>query len=94
MKLTITNEAAKWYIEEMGLVPGDSIKFFGKVYGPHGGFSFAIAKEEPTNPLMLIKEEGVNFYVEQFDEWFFNDKEVNIKMRADGYEPEYEVIVK
>ncbi|WZU01955.1 Fe-S cluster assembly protein HesB [Erysipelothrix sp. D19-032] len=87
MKLTITNEAAKWYIEEMGLVPGDSIKFFGKVYGPHGGFSFAIAKEEPTNPLMLITEEGVNFYVEQFDEWFFNDKEVNIKMRADGYEP-------
>ncbi|QIK69222.1 Fe-S cluster assembly protein HesB [Erysipelothrix sp. HDW6C] len=94
MELTVSKDAAQWYIREMDLVAGDSIKFFGKVYGPHGGFSFAIAKQEPTNPFELVTVEGINFYVEQFDEWFFADKDLHITLREDGSEPNYEVIVK
>lgn len=94
MKLTVSKEAAQWYIKELDLEPGDSIKFFGKVYGPHGGFSFAIHKQDPSDPLTLITVEGINFYVERFDEWFFADKDLDITMRDDGYEPHYEVIQK
>lgn len=94
MELTVSNDAAKWYIKEMDLKPGDSIKFFGKVYGQHGGFSFAIAKEVPSKPFILITEEGINFYIEQFDEWFFTDKDLNVTMREDGYEPVYNVTQK
>lgn len=58
MKLEVSKEAAEWYIRELNLKENDSVKFFGKVYGPHGGFSFALAIMELSRPLKMIKEIG------------------------------------
>lgn len=71
MKLTISKEAAAWYIQEMELQAGDSIKFFGKVYGKDG-FSFALAKMEPSRPEVEVIIDDVRFYVERADAWFFS----------------------
>ncbi len=94
MKLNVTSDAAKWYIKEMDLKPGDSIKFFGKVYGPHGGFSFAISKMDPSRPFVLETVEGINFYIEKSDDWFFIDKDLTVSLDTERNEPTYEVIVK
>lgn len=93
MKLEVSKDAALWYIKELNLSPGDSVKFFGKVYGPHGGFSFALAKMEPSRPLISINVEGIEFYVEKADDWFFADKDLSITFDIDKNEPKYDVTV-
>lgn len=94
MAMKISHDAAQWYIRELELNQGDHLRFFGKVYGPHGGFSIALNKQDPDKILFSEIVDGIIFYVEEFDEWFFNDKDLNISMREDGYEPIYEFIVK
>lgn len=93
MKLEVSKEAAEWYIRELNLKENDSVKFFGKVYGPHGGFSFALAIMEPSRPLKMIKVEGINFYVEKSDDWFFADKDLSITFDQERDEPKYDVTV-
>lgn len=93
MVMTITHEAAAWYIKELELKPGDSLRFFGKVYGPHNGFSVGINKQTPDEIFYETTIEGVRFYVERFDEWFFNGQQLQITMREDGYEPLTQFVV-
>jgi Uncharacterized protein conserved in bacteria len=33
MKIELTEEASKWFKDEVGVKPGDGIHFYGKVYG-------------------------------------------------------------
>lgn len=87
MVFEVTPLAAQWYIEEMRLKEGDSIKFFGKVYGTRDGFSFALAKEVPTNPLEVNVVEGINFYIEKTDAWFFNDIDLKVDLDDERNEP-------
>lgn len=88
MKLTVSKEAAQWYIKEMDLNPGDNIKFFGKVYGKDG-FSFAIAKMEPSRPEVQIEVEGINFYVEKSDAWFFSEQDFEVVIDQELNEPTF-----
>lgn len=89
MKLVISDEAANWYIKEMELKSGDSIKFFGKVYGKDG-FSFALAKMEPTRPEVEVIKDGVRFYVEKSDAWFFSEQDLVIGLDDSLNEPTLE----
>lgn len=93
MRLFVSKEAAQWYIKEMGLKENDSIKFYGKVYGPHDGFSIALTKMEPSRPFELITVEGINFYIEKSDAWFFTDKDLKVVWNEEKKEPEYEYTV-
>ncbi len=86
MKLTISKEAAAWYIQEMELQAGDSIKFFGKVYGKDG-FSFALAKMEPSRPEVEVIIDDVRFYVERADAWFFSEHDLDITLDTERNEP-------
>ncbi len=86
MKLTISKEAAAWYIQEMELQAGDSIKFFGKVYGKDG-FSFALAKMEPSRPEVEVIIDDVRFYVERADAWFFSEQDLDITLDTERNEP-------
>ena len=90
MKLTITEEAANWYIKELGLKAGDSLRFFGKVYGVNG-FSLAINKAEPTKSSTKTEVNDVLFYIEDTDTWFFEDADLNISMDKDLKEPKFDL---
>ncbi len=89
MKLTITEEAANWFIEELNLNKGDSIKFFGKVYGPHGGFSIAMDKVEPSRPFHTEVVKGINFYVEKNDAWSLDNAILSINFNEELKELDY-----
>lgn len=89
MKLEVSQEAANWFIHEMDLVAGDSIRFFGKVYGTRDGFSFALAKMEPSRSLIETMVDGVRFYIEKADEWFFSEIDLNVTFNPERNEPEY-----
>lgn len=91
MNLNVSKEAAQWYKSEMHLEEGDSIKFFGKVYGKNG-FSIALAKMEPTKSLLEVTVEGITFYVEKTDSWFFEDTDLKVTLDPDLKEPNYDFV--
>jgi uncharacterized protein YneR len=93
MKLEVSKEAAQWFINEMYLEKGDSIKFFGKVYGENG-FSFALDKVEPSRPEIEIEVEGINFYIEKSDAWFFIDSDLIVTLDEKLKEPKYNYVKK
>ncbi len=59
MKLIITDAASQWFRDEMGLEPGNGVKFYGKTYGQtevHHGFSQGFTREDkPVDPILEVK---------------------------------------
>lgn len=94
MKLKVSEEAAQWYIDELGLNPNQSIKFYGKVYGPHDGFSVGLDVAEPSNTLITITVKNINFYIDANDAWFFDNYDLDIDFDEDLKEPRYNLIKK
>ena len=74
MKLIITDAASQWFRDEMGLKPGNGIKFYGKTYGQtevHHGFSQGFTREDkPVEPILEVKKDGINYHIDSLDEWF------------------------
>ncbi|MRH44326.1 hypothetical protein GH741_16910 [Aquibacillus halophilus] len=92
MEMSITQPAAKWYIDEMNLEEGDFVRFYVR-YGGHGGivsgFSLAISNDEPNNPAVQTESMGVTFYVENSDVWYFDGLDFHIKYKRKDDEVDY-----
>ena len=88
-KITLTPAASKWFKEEMHLKPGNGVKFFGKVYGEtnaHNGFSQAMSRwDNPVDPVVDEVVDGIHYYIEDNDYWFFNGLDVLVDY-DDGYD--------
>lgn len=73
MELTITDEAANLYINEIPLQQGDTLRLFVRVGGVgSGGFSVGVIKEAPLSKAFQIKKQGVTFFVNEDDFWYFD----------------------
>ncbi|HWI48179.1 MAG TPA: hypothetical protein VNU45_08175, partial [Rummeliibacillus sp.] len=75
MQIVITNQALQWFSDEMEVQPGDTIRFYARYGGSnpfHEGYSLGMSKDEPMNPSVIAKHEGVTFFIEDDDVWFFN----------------------
>ncbi|HJA22527.1 HesB/YadR/YfhF family protein [Limosilactobacillus panis] len=90
MKLIVTDRAHQWFKDELGLTAGTGIKFYGKTYGyteVHHGFSPAFTREDqPIEPVLAVEKDGVNYHVDELDEWFFKDlvTTVDYNPKTDG----------
>lgn len=85
MKLSITQPAVNWFIHELDLSEGDCVRFFAR-YGGHGGvhkgFSLGISNHDtPNDPAMKVMEQGITFFVEKSDAWYFDGMDFHIKYR-------------
>jgi uncharacterized protein YneR len=92
MKLTVAKEAHDWYVDEMGLEEGDGVRFFGRVYGStevHDNFSVAIRIGSPDDPLVTKEIDGITYFIEKSDQWFFEGYNFNIAYDDKGKEPVY-----
>ncbi|SHM71085.1 HesB/YadR/YfhF family protein [Gracilibacillus kekensis] len=92
MKMSITKPAVKWFINELDLKEQDSIRFFaryGGFGGVHKGFSLALEKVEPNSPGAEVTEEGIRFFVEESDLWYFDNMNFHIKYSRNMEEIEY-----
>lgn len=92
MEMTITKPAARWFIQELDLQQNDAVRFFaryGGFGGVHKGFSLALEKTDPVNAGLKIFEEGVLFFVEESDLWYFDNKNFHIKYSRKYDEIEY-----
>lgn len=74
MKLVITSEAQNWFKKEVAPTMDKGIRFFGKVYGStniHEGFSIAMSVESPEQPMVELTLDGITYFIEETDDWFF-----------------------
>lgn len=90
MKLHVSSRAAQWYKEEMDLSEGSFIRFYVR-YGGFSqlqkGFSLAVSMEEPIDPVVKTETDGVIFYIEEKDLWYFDNRDVEVDLDEKRNEP-------
>lgn len=92
MKLTITPKAVEWFKKELTIDEGMGVRFFGKVYGKtqvHEGFSIGMNVEAPDKPVAEVTEDGILFFADEADEWFFKGYDLVVDYDAKMDEPQY-----
>lgn len=92
MEITVTPKAQQWFRDEVGMKDGDAVGFFGKVYGKtaiHEGFSMGMNVTAPDDALYETEINGLTYYIEKNDEWFFSGYNLNIDYDAKKDEPIY-----
>lgn len=92
MQITVSKDAQKWYEKEMGVGNGRGVRFYGKVYGCspiHDNFSLALEVNEPSRPYAQVEENGIIYYIEEGDEWFFDGYDFFVDYDAQLDEPVY-----
>ena len=94
MSITVTDAASHWFKTELDLPDeGAGIRFFGKVYGKtqvHDGFSVGMTRDDqPVNPIVETQKDGVHYFVDDSDAWFFNNLNLTIDYDQKRDEPKY-----
>ena len=92
MKLTITPRAQQWFKEEVGVTSASGIRFYGKIYGKtdvHEGFSIAMSVEAPDQPLVKEEIDGITYFIEETDDWFFKGYDLLVDYDEEKDEPKY-----
>ncbi|SFP17122.1 HesB/YadR/YfhF family protein [Salibacterium halotolerans] len=93
MNITLSAPALKWFEQEMEAAEGDSIRFFARYGGRspiHPGFSLGVTKAEPFEPWAQMTENGIVFYVEEKDKWYFEGYDLHVKYSRKHEAVDYE----
>ncbi|WML43252.1 hypothetical protein [Neobacillus sp. PS3-40] len=78
MIISIDEKAFSWFNKEFELSKPFSIRMFPQYAGfgeKNKGYSLAFSAETPTNARFTKEWNGITFYVEDNDIWFFNETE-------------------
>lgn len=78
MLITIDEKAAMWFTNEFEI---NTVRMFPQYDGfgeKNKGFSLAFSAEAPSNIGFTKEINGINFFVEGNDVWFFEDTETSL----------------
>ncbi|MFP5114450.1 HesB/YadR/YfhF family protein [Bacillaceae bacterium C204] len=93
MEIVISTSALKWFKDEVELKNGDKVKFYPKVYGNspvQEGFSLGFTVDNyPIDIIVKVEAEGLLFYIEERDLWFFNGHDLHVDYNEKTDEVEY-----
>ncbi len=93
MKLHITDAAARWFKEEAEFSPGDMVKFYPKFYGRspvQECYSLGFTRDsEPADIAVQEEVDGIVFYIERDDLWYFNGHDLHVHYDQEKDELEY-----
>lgn len=96
MELHITDSAAKWFKEEVEFEKGDMVKFYPKFYGKspvQECYSLGFTRDgDPSDIAVKQEAEGILFYFERDDLWYFNGHNLQVNYNEKTDELEYEYI--
>ncbi|CAG9621892.1 HesB/YadR/YfhF family protein [Sutcliffiella rhizosphaerae] len=93
MEMTMSEKAFEWYKNELNLESGDHIKFhvrYGGCSTVQKGFSLGIIKEDPDQPIAQIVKDGITFFVEDKEAWYFDGHDLHIEFNDDLNEPTFD----
>ncbi|MFS0782123.1 HesB/YadR/YfhF family protein [Bacillus sp. 1P06AnD] len=94
MKIYITDQAAQWYQEELDLEKGDSVRFFARYGGEstiQAAFSLGISPEQPENAVVSVEKNGMLYFIDESDLWYFDNKDLYVDFSTEKDEPTYTV---
>lgn len=89
----MSDQAFEWYKKELDLKSGDQIKFhvrYGGCSTVQKGFSLGIVKENPDQPAAQIEKEGITFFVEDKEAWYFDGHDLHINFNEELNEPTFD----
>ena len=93
MKIVISEGALQWFKNEVGLKKGDMVKFYSKIYGSspvQENFALAFTVDnDPVDMKVITEADGITFYVEENDLWFFNGHDLYVGYNEKMDEVEY-----
>jgi uncharacterized protein YneR len=90
MNIQINPEAAVWYKKEFNLKNGDFVRFFVRYGGcstVQSGFSLGVSDEEPVDMSVKADQDGITFYIEEKDIWYFDENDLIVDFESDLQEP-------
>ncbi|WBF55007.1 hypothetical protein HXV90_03615 [Lysinibacillus sp. JK80] len=93
MNIALTDEALQWFKHEMEVEPGDTIRFYARYGGSspfHEGFSLGMTHEEPIAIGVQTEIDGVIYYIDEKDLWFFNDHNLHVDVDTSNDELQYD----
>ena len=53
------------------------------------GLSLGIRKDDPAHPAVQVQEEGINFFIEGDDEWFFDGHNLSVTLNEGDDFPQF-----
>ena len=92
MQLTIDKRAQAWFEEEwvyLKNVVFVSQERYTDAVPIHEGFSLAVEVDAPSNPYVSVVENGITYFVETGDEWFFHGHNLEVGFDEKLKEPSY-----
>jgi len=92
MEIKINEEAVNWYRKELQLEKGDYLRFYPRYGGVGGnipGFSIGINTSKPIDIQAESNQDGITFYVEKEDSWYFDEKNLIIDFDEQLKEPTF-----
>ncbi|AKP47196.1 MULTISPECIES: HesB/YadR/YfhF family protein [Bacillus] len=93
MNIQISKKALEWFEDEMGVKKGEFVRFFARYGGSsplHQGFSLGVSKEEPIQIGAKAEYNGVVYYVDEKDLWFFDEHDLYVDYSEKLDEPIYQ----
>ncbi|MBO0993007.1 HesB/YadR/YfhF family protein [Bacillus sp. SD088] len=93
MEIKLTDRAAKWFESEMSLHSGDFVRFYVRYGGSspiQQGFSLGVNKEEPMDPGIEMIKNGITYFVETRDVWYFDQYDLVVDYDEKQDEPIYD----
>lgn len=92
VRIIVDDDAAGWYAEEMGVSSGGFVRFFARYGGfssVQQGFSLGVTMDEPDHIGVMTEKNGVTYYIEEKDIWYFDGHDLIVAMHKSGQEPEF-----
>ena len=90
MNIHMCDQAFQWYKEELQLQQGDFVRFFARYGGcstVQKGFSLGVNKEKPIDAAVTLAKDGIVFFIEQNDTWYFDGHDLYIEFDEKQNEP-------
>lgn len=93
MQIHLTDKAAEWFHNEMFLEKGDYVRFYVRYGGSspiQHGFSLGVNKETPIDVGVLHERNGIKYFIETRDTWYFDGHDLYVDYNEKLDEPSYE----
>lgn len=95
MKIEISQQALKWFKDELEVKKGDYVRFFAKIYGNspiQPGYALGFSKDDPIDIAVRTDLDGIVFFVEETDLWYFDGHDLHIEYNEKIDEIEFNYI--
>ncbi|MGI2326665.1 HesB/YadR/YfhF family protein [Planococcus sp. YIM B11945] len=93
MEIIISEDALNWFQQEMETVNGETVRFFVRYGGSsklQPGFSLGVTKDEPLEATVQTTHDGVLFFIEQSDVWYFDGHNLLVSVNDELNELAYD----